>query len=654
MVLVQMISLEFSSQTCQRTEQTSTKEIEGIKYVHGYRKYRRYNETVVESEEYNCENISLPMGLFSYHCENCTSKLIIKSLVQSTVPPLSFSQAYFFSVIRMENVGITDILPAAFNSLTKLKELYISNNRISIFLDGLLSSLSNLEILDISSNQLRNITKHSFIGLTNLKLLNLSHNHLANFEARLVYNDESIQIDLSFNILTHFNFENISEKIQKLNLSHNAITNINGCFSSIEILEVDHNKLNAIANENCNVSSNILLLNLGYNTISELSTKTFSGLRSLQKLYLDNNNLSSLQTDIFSNLLNLQLLILSGNRFTDFDHGVFEHLPRLEILDLSKNNLTDVKRYFHTLTNLLRLDLKYNHLSDLDSSQLVLDLPALQFLTLNGNNLSCEKLIEIYHNLQSKNVVLQVGSTKTSNNIQGIACEPSTKEVSAVSSGDKNYELSKFKYLLEKYQTSETSMFNFFNGGFKDSNFYKYLESLNQVHLLSFNQTELIKYFDKDFRNTTFFRLFNNSNNSFCPENKISKGLDIVLKKSLIKSQEIDDFLNNTFNKSIFYNFFNNDFSKSQFYHYCHTMLHNFPSNVTPVELKTSEAKKLEDKKCDSTDYDYYYGILLTLVFLQVILIFLVGVSTYVTVKQYSELIKTNFKYREQLELIRS
>lgn len=324
----------------------------------------------------------------------------------------------------MRGVGIKDIWPLAFGGLSQLKHLYMSWNEITYIFDGLFSALANLETLEISFNKLKNLNRNSLMGLNSLQVLILSHNRIMEFDVNFLYTTKKIQLDVSFNNLTKFHIKNFTGSFQKLNLSHNEISEFSGSLSMLEIVKLDHNKLSTIDNITCNDNSSVISeLNLSHNFLTDLPNASFfHSLHTLQFLYLDSNNLSNLQTDIFGKLQSLKSLNLSNNHFKEFQHGIFEHVENLEFLDLSRNNFTIMKRYFHTLSKLKELYLSDNHIQFLDSSQMIVDLPSLKQISVDGNRLSCDNLINIVQDFKKINASVSRGVVESFSNVHGIAC----------------------------------------------------------------------------------------------------------------------------------------------------------------------------------------------------------------------------------------
>lgn len=163
---------------------------------------------------------------------------------------------------------------------------------------------------------------------------------------------------LTTNICTAFT------KLQKLN----AID------SHIEIVEGN-------AFQNC---TDIIEINLEQNNIHQLGEGVFSNTKKLQNLHILGGSLRYIDADLFSNLGELQLLLFSANGL--------EELPVATIKNLKK---------------LKKLFLYSNDLYDLDAAGLIENLPSLEEISINDNNLHCDRLIEIIETFKAKNITIQ-------------------------------------------------------------------------------------------------------------------------------------------------------------------------------------------------------------------------------------------------------
>jgi hypothetical protein len=146
-----------------------------------------------------------------------------------------------------------------------------------------------------------------------------------NFQAEILPHS-TVSLDVSWN---EFEFvpDFASDKLRNLDISHNVIVTL------------DDNNFSKI--------SNVVELDLSYNRIEIISVNAFSGLSSLRKLDLSRNFVTHLHSHLFSPLPGLEHLLLSENNLNDaisqgedtffIKYGI---TPKLKILEMEFCNLT--------------------------------------------------------------------------------------------------------------------------------------------------------------------------------------------------------------------------------------------------------------------------------------------------------------------------
>ena len=196
---------------------------------------------------------------------------------------------------------ISKIDPGAFNGLSNVENLTLTNNPLTKLKGEMWQGLKNLKLLEIYNNYISNIEPNCFISLQNLESLNLQDNSLKKMKANM------------FNGL---------HSLRKLILSSNAIVTI---FFPI---------LNKLVH-----------LDIVDNNVKSIKADSLKGLYSLKKLYLGMNAINKIKPRAFSNMSQLDLLNLEQNELTVFTQDVFNpddfpdsngHPPNLE-LDISGN-----------------------------------------------------------------------------------------------------------------------------------------------------------------------------------------------------------------------------------------------------------------------------------------------------------------------------
>jgi len=135
--------------------------------------------------------------------------------------------------------------------------------------------------------------------------------------------------------------------------------------------------------------STIKLVGLDIKTIT---SDDIQQIQNVDRLSLRKNQLVALPK-CFANLKNLRYLDLNSNNLRDIPH-ILQQCPQLEILDLSCNKIKtlplDISSHWNQ--NLKVLSLKNNRLTSINDLRIILALPKLNVLEIEGNNIPKEEL----------------------------------------------------------------------------------------------------------------------------------------------------------------------------------------------------------------------------------------------------------------------
>ena len=344
--------------------------------------------------------------------------IIIGLLIENnTLPQDRIDKVFNYTSLeelRLVNCNITE-LSSKISKLSKLKILNLENNKLEE-VPSTIGTLSNLEELNLSQNSIKKLP-NQFEKLQNLINLNLSKNKEIEINESLFKFRRLEFLNLGFT-----NVEKVVDRInefsylKELSLSGNEIDEISESLVTLEKLEklwLDNNLIKEIP-ENIELLKSLKVLDLRFNEIEKISKRIMN--LNLNELFLKNNpflifeELSSVNwkqslTELFnihedyqefkkidlsdlgltyipdlSYFKDIEVLDLSRNKIEDIlekekdDDGIFyikENIYKvteslqLKELNLSSNNISEIPKELLTLTNLAKLNLEYNPVSQI-------------------------------------------------------------------------------------------------------------------------------------------------------------------------------------------------------------------------------------------------------------------------------------------------
>ena len=263
-------------------------------------------------------------------------------------------------------------------------QINATENEINILDDNVLYLFKDtLKILKLSHN---NLTNYNCIHFNQLEILHLSHNKLKTF---IGLYPTLMELDLSHNLLSNFNLNDLSTHLISLNLSHNSIHSINMAnFPQLKMLNLSFNQLKRI-----NLTENRCLeqVYLNNNQLSQLIG--LECLEYVQELHLNNNQLSSIH---FKTLFkHLYYLNVSYNQLASLADDFYLHVPQLKVLNLKNNFLSTISNDIIYIQQLTHLDVSNNQLTSLPDS--LSFLLKLKFFLCIGNQIRSISMSTLYN-----------------------------------------------------------------------------------------------------------------------------------------------------------------------------------------------------------------------------------------------------------------
>ncbi|XP_073411993.1 transforming growth factor beta activator LRRC32-like [Dendrobates tinctorius] len=271
---------------------------------------------------------------------------------------------------------VQELTHISISNLLNLENFNIEHNHLETIENGALDALLRLQSLNLASNRLHKhylSNKGIFGSLQSLKRLNLAHNNLDSDMVHCYLSNITslVNLDLSWNtiaILFSKMFDGVPRLVE-LNLSNNYIAEIDGgTFDSLRHLRALDLAKNAITCISSFDLPQLHLLNLSSNSLRFFLSQNSQKFYQLRNLDLSKNNL--VRFPILPKINMVQHLNLSRNNIVELSILSSETEENLEMtswhdtisyLDL----LSNVENITSHLTNIMDLDLSYNHLTSI-------------------------------------------------------------------------------------------------------------------------------------------------------------------------------------------------------------------------------------------------------------------------------------------------
>jgi len=350
--------------------------------------------------------------------------------------PLSSAEGFCDPLLCSCNINSANCSHRGFLNLPgglqqDLKSLDLSSNDILAVNETEIAFYSDLQVLDLSRNK---ITR--FEGSENYKLvkLDLSHNDISSLRRiKLTKLHGMKNLDLSYNKITSVPPKSFptNSKLEFLNLASNSIEILESdCFHELENLEelkLNRNKLSSFPKLIFIKLQNLKILELNKNKFVEIPGLSFHGLKSVRILKLRRNLLRFLMDGAFYGLDSIEQLYLDRNEVVTVNKGWLYGLTKLKQLSLAYNNVDYVeddgwdfckelyelnlqgnqleiveRNILRRLPSLKHLNLRDNLISHIDAKDTFAEVPLLEELLLDGNQLShtIEDTAEPFKNLK--------------------------------------------------------------------------------------------------------------------------------------------------------------------------------------------------------------------------------------------------------------
>ena len=328
-----------------------------------------------------------------------TVPLFINGYSSSSIEPNEFEGLTGVRFLKVSG-AIETLHPGAFEGLTSLDKLNLSQNRIKTLEEGVFRGLNSLSSLRLHENRLTEINPDVFKDLAALEILAIHINDITTLDANTFSGLTTLtELNVGFNPITNLHKDTFDPLISlvRLNLGDLSLPNsawdqdLFDSLTNLKYLRMVRNGITALDKDIFGGLTKLETLEISENAITALLPGVFDGLSSLKTLHLNNNALTTLPADIFDDLAALEQLYLYSNSLSSLPTDVFDGLTSsLTILYVHRNSLSLPSLHvdvFDGLTGLSQLALSYNKLTTVPDG-LFDETTALQYLYLNNNRIS--------------------------------------------------------------------------------------------------------------------------------------------------------------------------------------------------------------------------------------------------------------------------
>ncbi|XP_018053036.1 PREDICTED: chaoptin [Atta colombica] len=349
-------------------------------------------------------------------------------LSNNKIRSLSATSFHFLKRIKrieLQDNEIDSILKGTFQGdiHSTLEEINFAFNQVRDLQTHTFIDLSALMTINLEDNTIERIEKRAFINMNRLKYINLRGNKIRDITDEAFQNLPDLEfLDLAYNNLNEFDFASFDQvgtlSSFKVNVSHNEISR----------LWVNSTSFISSSGVSGNVQSNIKVLDLSYNNISDITKYYFKPVEySLTHLYLSNNQLRNITQDVFGNMPHLQWLDLRHNGLIEIYFDCLKNTNNLQVLFFSWNEITDIPaETLRSLKKLRIVDLSHNKLRTLpdnmftDSDIESLDLSHNQFTRLPVKSMSVTSTANLANLDMSWNILSGIHTTDTIFRLRGL------------------------------------------------------------------------------------------------------------------------------------------------------------------------------------------------------------------------------------------
>lgn len=241
-----------------------------------------------------------------------------------------------------------------FKDINRLERLIVSNSRgapLKYIPTRAFEHVPGLEDINIKYGDIKEVLPFAFNNMSNIREIILSQDHIETLHRHAFYHHRRLaKITLDGNHITEINRDVFVElpHLEELFLTNNKITTLHDKafihLIHLTILELDKNKIFSLNSETFSGLKKLKMLELSGNNLQVIGDNTFLPLEHLETLDLQDNQIEMLDMKAFKGLTKLKSLSLARNKLTVLDSNkIFDGLTSLISLNLKSNNISVLK-----------------------------------------------------------------------------------------------------------------------------------------------------------------------------------------------------------------------------------------------------------------------------------------------------------------------
>ncbi|XP_049638987.1 leucine-rich repeat-containing G-protein coupled receptor 5 [Suncus etruscus] len=250
------------------------------------------------------------------------------------IPDYAFGNLSSLVVLHLHNNRIHSLGKKCFDGLHSLETLDLNYNNLDEFPTAI-RTLSNLKELGFHSNNIKSIPEKAFVGNPSLITIHFYDNPIQ-LVGRAAFQHLPELRTLTLNgasQITEFPDLTGTGSLESLTLTGAQISSLpqTVCnqLPNLQVLDLSYNLLEDLPS--FSVCQKLQKIDLRHNEISEIKADTFHQLLGLRSLNLAWNKIASIHPDAFSTLPSLRKLDLSANRLSSFPVTGLHGLTHLKL-----------------------------------------------------------------------------------------------------------------------------------------------------------------------------------------------------------------------------------------------------------------------------------------------------------------------------------